>query len=72
MSLKDFVPIEKLGEGAFATVYKVRRMSDQQIYAMKKVIYYLFRSKLHHWILKQRIMLLMKLDCWPLLLPLTL
>ena len=27
----------KLGEGTFSTVYKVRRVSDQKIYAIKKV-----------------------------------
>ena len=38
MSLKDFVMVGKLGSGSFATVYKARRLSDQQIYAIKKVI----------------------------------
>lgn len=28
MSLKDFQIIAKLGEGAFSTVYKVRRLID--------------------------------------------
>lgn len=37
MSFLDFVPISKLGEGSFGTVYKVRRLTDQKIYAMKKV-----------------------------------
>lgn len=39
MSLKDFVELQKLGEGSFARVYKVRRLSDQQVYAIKKVIF---------------------------------
>ena len=34
---KDFHIISKLGEGAYSTVYKARRESDQQIYALKKV-----------------------------------
>ena len=37
MSLKDFQIIAKLGEGAFSTVYKVRRLIDNTEYAMKKV-----------------------------------
>lgn len=37
MSLKDFEIYDKLGEGAFSTVYRVLRKSDQQIYALKKV-----------------------------------
>jgi serine/threonine protein kinase len=36
-SIRSFTPMEKLGEGSFATVYKVKRVSDQQIYALKKV-----------------------------------
>lgn len=36
-SIRDFVPLCKLGEGTFSTVYKVRRLSDQKIYALKKV-----------------------------------
>lgn len=44
--MKNFTTISKLGkfslrspagEGAFSTVYKVRRASDNQIYALKKV-----------------------------------
>ena len=38
MSLKDFVVIGKLGAGSFATVYKARRLSDQSLYAIKKVV----------------------------------
>ena len=37
MSLKDFVIISKLGEGAYSSVYKVQRIVDSQIYALKKV-----------------------------------
>ena len=37
MSLTQFDVLGKLGEGAFATVFKVRRKSDNQLYAMKKV-----------------------------------
>ena len=27
----------KLGEGAYSSVYKVRRITDEQVYALKKV-----------------------------------
>jgi len=37
MPLKDFVILNKVGEGAFSIVYKVKRISDNQIYALKKV-----------------------------------
>lgn len=37
MSLKDFVIVAKLGEGAYSSVYKVQRIVDSQIYALKKV-----------------------------------
>ncbi|EGR31976.1 protein kinase domain protein [Ichthyophthirius multifiliis] len=37
MSLKDFQIICKLGEGAFAQVYKVHRYSDKKYYAMKTI-----------------------------------
>ena len=37
MSLKDFQIVAKLGEGAYSTVYKVKRLIDNQEYAMKKV-----------------------------------
>jgi NIMA (never in mitosis gene a)-related kinase len=29
--------MEKLGEGAYSTVHKVKRLSDDSLYAMKKV-----------------------------------
>jgi NIMA (never in mitosis gene a)-related kinase len=35
--LSNFIPLMKIGEGAFSSVYKVKRVSDQQIYALKKV-----------------------------------
>ena len=37
MSLKDFEIIKKIGEGAYSTVYHVRRTTDGQEYALKKV-----------------------------------
>lgn len=35
--MKDFSMEQKLGEGAFGVVYKVKRIEDGKIYAMKKV-----------------------------------
>ncbi len=37
MALKDFHIINKLGEGAYSVVYRVKRNSDGQEYALKKV-----------------------------------
>ena len=37
MSLADFEMYEKLGEGAYSVVFRVRRRTDHQIYALKKV-----------------------------------
>lgn len=37
MSLKDFQLLSRLGQGAYSTVYKVKRLIDNQEYAMKKV-----------------------------------
>lgn len=37
MSLQDFELHEKLGEGAFSTVYKVTRKADNSVYALKQV-----------------------------------
>ena len=37
MSMKDFQVLQKLGSGSFSDVYKVKRISDQEDYAMKKV-----------------------------------
>lgn len=36
-TLKDFDVLNKLGEGAFGQVFKVKRKVDGQVYAMKKV-----------------------------------
>jgi NIMA (never in mitosis gene a)-related kinase len=35
--MNDFQMISKLGEGAYSTVYKVKRLVDANIYALKKV-----------------------------------
>lgn len=37
MSLDDFDVERKLGEGAYSSVFKVRRISDGQDYAMKNI-----------------------------------
>lgn len=37
MSIKDFQIIGKIGEGAYSSVFKARRLIDQEIYAIKKV-----------------------------------
>ena len=34
---KDFTILKKIGEGAFSTVYSVKRNSNGTLYAMKKV-----------------------------------
>lgn len=33
--LSDFQIIKKLGDGAYSSVYKVKRISDGEIYALK-------------------------------------
>ena len=37
MSLHDFEELQKLGEGAFSQVFRVRRRADGETYALKKV-----------------------------------
>ena len=37
MSLRDFIILDKIGDGAYSEVYKVKRTSDNSIYALKKV-----------------------------------
>lgn len=34
---KDFIFLSKIGDGAYSEVFKVKRQSDGQIYALKKV-----------------------------------
>lgn len=43
--MKDFSIEQKLGEGAFGVVYRAKRIEDGKIYAIKKVILRLSRSK---------------------------
>jgi len=43
--IRDFNVIKKLGEGSFGTVYLVKRLSDGQLYAMKKVRIYGMNEK---------------------------
>ena len=37
MSLSDFEILSKLGDGAYSTVFKVRRLEDNITYALKQV-----------------------------------
>lgn len=37
MGVEDYVMQEKLGKGAFATVYKIQRKVDNSVYACKKI-----------------------------------
>lgn len=50
MSLNDFVVLAKVGEGAYSSVHKVKRISDGNLYALKKVILTPPRSK---WVLSR-------------------
>lgn len=43
MSLADFVLLSKIGEGAYSSVHKVKRISDGLVYALKKVHSFLVR-----------------------------
>lgn len=45
MNSLDFTVLSKLGSGTFGEVYKVRRVSDNCEYAMKKVNLALFRLR---------------------------
>ena len=36
-SMKDFMLLAKIGEGAYSDVFKVKRISDSKVYALKKV-----------------------------------
>ena len=36
-SIRDFLPIRKLGSGSFSSVYLVKRIDDGKLYALKKV-----------------------------------
>jgi len=37
MLKRNFLILKRIGEGAYSSVYKVRRYSDGEIYALKKV-----------------------------------
>ena len=37
MSLSDFEILKRLGEGAYSSVYMVKRIADNEVYALKKV-----------------------------------
>lgn len=36
-TIRDFQIISRIGEGSYSSVYKVRRISDDKEYALKKV-----------------------------------
>ena len=35
--IRDFQILQKIGEGSYSSVYKVRRLTDNTVYALKKV-----------------------------------
>ena len=37
MSLSEFTVLEKIGDGAYSEVFRVRRIADRKVYALKKV-----------------------------------
>jgi len=37
MALQDFQVLARLGSGVFSSVYKVKRLIDDKLYAIKKV-----------------------------------
>jgi NIMA (never in mitosis gene a)-related kinase len=37
MSLKDYQILSKIGDGSYSQVFQVRRLADNQTYALKKV-----------------------------------
>ena len=37
MSINNFTVLKKLGEGSYSCVYKVRRLNDNEDYAMKDI-----------------------------------
>lgn len=45
MSIANFEVLEKVGQGSYASVFKVRRLTDNKIYALKQVPLPSFRSK---------------------------
>lgn len=47
MSLKDFILMEKLGQGSYATVCKALRQTDQKHYAIKQVSASLIKIKIN-------------------------
>ena len=44
-TIKKFGQLEKIGEGAFCTVYKATRIQDNKIYALKIVSISKLKSK---------------------------
>ncbi len=44
-TIKKFGQLEKIGEGAFCTVYKATRIQDNKIYALKIVTISKLKSK---------------------------
>ena len=55
--LNDFIVTKKLGEGSFSSVYKVKRKSDNEYYAMKKVnLNSLNEKEIHNSLIEIRIL----------------
>ena len=63
-SISDFEVLNKLGEGAFGQVFKVKRKADGNIYALKKVNSILLRLNWVPWNKRREIMLWIRLGYW--------
>ena len=43
--MEGFIILDKIGEGAFSSVYKVKRKEDDTVYALKKVKFLKLKEK---------------------------
>ena len=66
MSIKEFQILGRLGEGAYSSVFKVKRLSDKAEYALKKVflLFKLTRSRWANCQRRRKKMQLMKWEYW--------
>jgi hypothetical protein len=71
MSLRDFAFLSKIGEGAYSSVHKVRRISDNQLYALKQVTIPRIRWRWPIWMKNKNWMRLTRCVFWRQSTPIT-